>query len=250
MNNDKNVDYTQPVAYDTNGRPLYAHPPQQQDHGRQNKQHEVALKHAVHIARAAEPVHQELSEVTKKRHKKSVAQYPRLNLSEGEFVVSDVRRHPVGLYLPIGFAVFLICLLLAVLFSYPALFPTGRPPFATVLLLVSALSALIGLGAYIVSWVYLRNRLILTNESVIQETQHTLFAHHEQTVSLGNIEDVSYTRHGLLQVFLNYGSLRLSTEGEETTYRFHYVENPKQQAAKLHNAVEAFKNGRPIVGDD
>ena len=40
--------------------------------------------------------------------------------------------------------------------------------------------------------------------------------------------------------------MRLSTEGEETTYRFNYVEDPKAQVATVNNAVEAFKNGRPV----
>jgi hypothetical protein len=38
----------------------------------------------------------------------------------------------------------------------------------------------------------------------------------------------------------------LSTEGDETTYRFNYVTNPKYYIAILNNAVEAFKNGRPV----
>jgi hypothetical protein len=68
----------------------------------------------------------------------------------------------------------------------------------------------------------------------------------EQTVSLANIEDASFDQHGIIPTLLNYGSIRLSTEGDETTYRFTYVSNPKKQIEILNNAVEAFKNGRPI----
>jgi hypothetical protein len=68
----------------------------------------------------------------------------------------------------------------------------------------------------------------------------------EQTVSLANIEDASFDQHGIIQTVLNYGSIRLSTEGDETTYRFTYVSNPKKQIEILNNAVESFKNGRPI----
>ena len=95
----------------------------------------------------------------------------------------------------------------------------------------------------------MNNRFFLTNESVIQEIQTTLLAHHEQTVSLANIEDASYQQAGIFQMMFNYGSIRLSTEGDETTYRFYYVSNPKVQIAILNNAVEAFKNGRPVTGD-
>jgi hypothetical protein len=48
----------------------------------------------------------------------------------------------------------------------------------------------------------------------------------------------------------DYGSIRLSTEGDETTYRFNYVTAPKKQIAILNNAVEAFKNGRPVDDSD
>ena len=77
----------------------------------------------------------------------------------------------------------------------------------------------------------------------------SLFTRKEQTVSLANIEDASYDQKGIIQMLFNYGSIRLSTEGDETTYRFSYVANPKEQIAILNNAVEAFKNGRPVDQD-
>ena len=64
-----------------------------------------------------------------------------------------------------------------------------------------------------------------------------------------NIENSSFTQRGPLQSFFNYGSIRLSTEGDETTYRFEYVANPRREVAILNNAVEAFKNGRPVSDD-
>jgi uncharacterized membrane protein YdbT with pleckstrin-like domain len=122
-------------------------------------------------------------------------------------------------------------------------------PYDTVLFIGSLLLLLFGIGGYIAYWVYINNKFFLTNESVIQEIQTSLFSKHEQTVSLSNIEDASFVQHGILQSILDYGSIRLSTEGDETTYRFSYVTNPKKQIATLNNAVEAFKNGRPVADD-
>ena len=65
-------------------------------------------------------------------------------------------------------------------------------------------------------------------------------------MSLANIEDASFYQQGILQQIINYGSIRLSTQGDETTYHFTYVANPKRHIATLNNAVEAFKNGRPV----
>lgn len=97
--------------------------------------------------------------------------------------------------------------------------------------------------------IYDANRFFLTNESVIQHIQSGLFSKKDQTISLNNIEDASYRQHGILQTVLNYGSIRLSTEGEETTYRFYFVANPEEQIRLLNNAVEAFKNFRPVDDD-
>lgn len=207
----------------------------------------------VHASRPLEPTQNQISPELRAKHERSVAEYPFLNLTEGEYVILRIQRHPIGLLAPVGISSFLIILLLSVLFSYPMILADSPsegalPGFGVVALITLALSVLVGIFCYIAVWVYLRNQFFLTNESVIQELQYSLFSKHEQTASLGSIEDVSYRQNGILQVMLNYGSIRLSTEGEETTYRFYYVSNPKQQTSILTNAVEAFKNGRP-VGD-
>jgi uncharacterized membrane protein YdbT with pleckstrin-like domain len=117
------------------------------------------------------------------------------------------------------------------------------------LFIIMLFMSLVVLGCYISYRVFVNNRFYLTNESVIQELQVSLLSKKEQTVSLINIEDASYTQIGLIQQIFDYGSIRLSTEGDETTYRFTYVSNPKSHIAVLNNAVESFKNGRPVVND-
>lgn len=242
-------DYNQPVAYDAQGRPLYAHPPVEAA-----PQTPVATPQIVHVSRSVEPVKYEVSPEVKAKHEASVRQYPFLNLSEAEYIISAVRRHPIGLVLPVGLTAILMSVLLLFLFNYDTIaassgtftFPTLQEVFFPVVALIVA----VAFGGFVAVYVYLANKFFLTNESVIQEVQFSLFSRHEQTVSLGNIEDASFRQEGLLQSILNYGSIRLSTEGDETTYRFKYVANPKEQIALLNNAVEAFKNGRPIDTDE
>lgn len=204
----------------------------------------------VHATRPHEPQKREISEELQKKHQQSVEKYPFLNLTAGEYVVLELKRHPIGLWMPIGLSAFLIILLLSILFSYPMIMlESGSdmlPGLGLVAVITLSLSGLIGIFAYISAWVYLRNQFFLTNESVIQELQYSLFSKREQTASLGSIEDVSYLQTGVLQTMLNYGTIRLSTEGDETTYRFYFVSDPKTQTRQLTNAVEAFKNGRPV----
>lgn len=227
----------QPVAYDSEGRPLYAAPQPQQ----------------VHVSRAVEPITQPISPEIKARHEQAIRDYPHLNLSEAEFIISAVRRHPIGLILPVSLTIFLVALTASLMVNFSLMTESLgmiEPPDPGAIFLTGSLLILLFLiGGYIAVWVYTNNRFFLTNESVIQEIQTSLFSHHEQTVSLSNIEDASYQQRGIIQALFDYGSIRLSTEGDETTYRFNYVTHPKQQIALLNNAVEAFKNGRPVIND-
>lgn len=237
------VEVPQPVAYDSEGRPLYAAPPI----GAEAHQY-------VHVSRAVNPAAPEIDPVTKASHEESVRLYPSLNLSEAEYVISAVRRHPIGLVLPVGITIFLIAITLSLLINFDIIMASlgmmTPPPYGIVLLCGTLLTALFAIGGYIAVWVYMNNKFFLTNESVIQEIQISLFSKHEQTVSLTNIEDASFRQQGILQSMFDYGAIRLSTEGDETTYRFSYVSHPKQQIALLNNAVESFKNGRPVTDSD
>jgi uncharacterized integral membrane protein len=209
----------------------------------------------VYMARPHEPVKPQISTAVRKKHEDAQTMYPYLNLSEGEYVISAIRRHPIGL---LGiWAVVAIAVLLLVVGIVFAMNPASAssnfvteealPSLALILL---GLVVLMLLGGVLATVVYEGNRFFLTNESVTQHIQLSIFAKKEQTISLANIEDASFTQHGILQTMLNYGSLRLSTEGDETTYRFHFVSDPSSQVATLNNAVEAFKNGRPIEPND
>lgn len=262
-------DPTKPIAYDANGNPLYAASPQAaldqatveatshvmnapanidgqpfDSRARVQYGNEPGVRHAV---RDIEPKARGVSESLQKHHEASKRSYPFLNLSAGEVVILSLRRHPIGLFLPISAGGLVIVVLLAVLIFYPAdVSNVGLPSFGIASLILGLLIGLVGIGTYISVWIYLQNQFFMTNESVIQEIQLSLFSRREQTVSLGSIEDASFKRSGVLQTVLDYGTIRLSTEGEETTYRFHYVANPRKQVAILNNGVEAFKNGRPV----
>jgi uncharacterized membrane protein YdbT with pleckstrin-like domain len=204
----------------------------------------------IHASRNPESVNRTVSPENAKRHEEAVQKYPNLNLSEEEFVIISLRRHPIGLLLPVLATGLLLVVLIAVLVLYPSgqdnSLPVTLPSYNVILMPVLLLMLLVGIGGAVAIWVYLQNQFYLTNESVIQEIQYSLFSRHEQTVSLGSIEDASYKQSGILQMMFDYGTVRLSTEGEETTYRFSYVANPRAHIATLNNAIESFKNGRAV----
>lgn len=241
-------DYDQPVAYDAQGQPLYAHPPVTSEPATLTQ---TASQQVVHIARAVDPIKQEISDETKKRHDSSHRIYPMLNLSENEYIITAIRRHPIGLIIPLTLGALLIAFALIILSNYPSIVATLKidgqlsetSAISTPILLFCLI---IAIGMFVTYYVYTKNKFYLTNESVIQDIQLSLFSRHEQVISLGNVEDASYYQRGILQQIFNYGTIRLSTQGDENTYRFGYASNPKDRIAALNSAVEAFKNGRPV----
>ncbi len=252
-----------PTYYDANGQPVYHSQPVQASHvspvpaqpqayAGQSFDPRIRAQAAnepsvVHTARPIEPETPDISPELKRRHEESKKQYPHLNLSEGEVVILDIQRHPIGLLIPVVSGGLVVAILLAALLFYPVdAAKMNLPSYGLFSVIDLLLMLLVGVGTYIAVWVYLRNQFFMTNESVIQELQYSLFSKREQTVSLGSIEDASFRKVGILQSMLDYGTIRLSTEGEETTYRFAYVRNPRAQVAILNNGVEAFKNGRPV----
>jgi hypothetical protein len=84
MDQDQSPETQQPVAYDTDGNPLYAAP-------QMSAQPQGGAAQIVHVARATEPLPVEVSEETKRRHEESRKRYPWLNLSEHEYVISAQR---------------------------------------------------------------------------------------------------------------------------------------------------------------
>lgn len=233
------IDYDHPVAYDVEGRPLYAHPASE-------------LPQSVHVARPIDPEAPFISDATKIKHEKSEKVYPSINLSEGEYVITAIRRHFIGLVAPFASGVIIIAIAFSLLFNFDLIANSlkgyGVAVGASALILpIILLIIIVIIVTYISYYIFTNNKMYLTNESIFQTIQTGLFTKREQTISLSSIEDASYEQVGPLQQMLNYGSIRLSTIGEENTYRLSFVMNPKEQIDVLNNAVEAFKNGRPVA---
>lgn len=242
------------ILYDKDGNPIDTSNLRVHKHNttEQPPQHPHQM---VYVARPHEPIKQHISDEVKQKHADSKRQFPHLNLSEGEYIISAIRRHPIGLFqiwsvvaIAIFLLIFLIIWVMTAQTSESAFLSAESTPWLALILLTLVIFMFI--GGLIATIVYEGNRFFLTNESVTQHIQLALFSKKEQTISLGNIEDASFRQHGVLQSLLNYGSIRLSTEGDETTYRFNYVSNPSKQIALLNDAVEAFKMGRPVNEND
>lgn len=191
-------------------------------------------------ARAADPT-------TQAKHEESVQKYPELDLSRDEYVIAVVRRHPIGLVFIWSFVTFLAIIVFAAIAWYGAntafiqdtlLLPFSLPGTGLLWPLGLFFTAFLALGGIIASYVYVDNRFYLTNESVFQFLRSGILQHKMQVINLINVEDASHEQNGILQNLFNYGTLRLSTQGEETTYHFYFVANPRKLVGVVNDASE------------
>jgi uncharacterized membrane protein YdbT with pleckstrin-like domain len=182
------------------------------------------------------------------KHQESKRKYPQLSLSAGEYVIEEVRRHPIGLISIWALTVFLVLVILVALPFYgiqhdliaqTLMIPAANLPSAAIMTVPALiLIAFFVLGGVIATYIYEGNKFYITSESIVQFIQTGLFSTKQQTVNLINVEDASSEQHGILEQFLNFGVLKLSTQGEETTYHFQFVSNPKRVVNVINDASE------------
>ena len=161
--------------------------------------------------------------LAKIRHERSKKDFPGLKLEEGEYVEFAFKRAKICLFMIFGGLVGgLILILLAfllILMGQSMIDEMGRNFLFIILSALVAAAVVIGL---ISLTIYNGNRMFITNKHAIQMSMTSPVAHSVNIIDLKSIEDASFRQENLLQNLFNYGTLRLSTVGDETTYTFKY----------------------------
>lgn len=183
------------------------------------------------------------------KHEESLRRYPGIHLSKGEYIIMEVRRHPIGLFSIWALTIMLVVVTLAIIPLYSAnvgliasVFDASvdrLPTAAEMTMPILALAGVFLMGGLIAVYVYNGNLFYLTNESIIQFIQNSIFSTKEQQINLVNVDDVSYKQQGILQQVLHYGTVRISTEGDERNpYVFYFVANPQVVTRTINDAME------------
>jgi membrane protein YdbS with pleckstrin-like domain len=163
-------------------------------------------------------------------------------LEPGESVLTVVRRSFIGL---LGIYLVATAAILAILGLVVALSPDT---FSTNSVSISpALSAIIIVGAtllvlilFAATYIYKQSRLLVTNKSLVQVMQKTLFSRKVSRLSMSNVEDVSEEQRGFLASFFNYGTLTVQTAGTEDNFIFTLCPNPAKLADRIIEARQAY----------
>lgn len=167
-------------------------------------------------------------------------------LRPGEKIICDIRRHPIGIIgIYIGAAVFFVLFAVLGYIVLPDIMSNYSKNkiygYSTLVLLCVALVEIV--FVYISNVVYKGNRWIVTDDSVTQITQISLFSKRNSQLSMANLEDVSSEKNGILPQIFNYGILKAETAGAQVS-KFHltYCPNPDYYAQCILRAREEFED--------
>ena len=183
--------------------------------------------------------------LAKIRHERSKKDFPGLSLEEGEFVEFAFSRAKIILMMimigmALGVIVVLLVFLIALL-NQEVIDVMGQKFLFIILLALLAASVIMGMIALTT---YRGNKLYVTNKRVIQLTMNSLVSSSTNTIDLVSVEDVSFHQNGLLQRILHYGTLRLSTIGDETTYTFKYSDISPEDLETVSELISKAKKDK------
>ena len=193
------------------------------------------------------------------RSAKSAKQYTDVDLEKDEYVVLCLERSRIGIigiWCCVGVIILVLCLtLIAVIgngetiaaLSYIKL---NEQMLHGLRVLMFALFALIIAAGFIGQYIYNGNKMYITNMRVIQKIRNSLFSNSTNIIDLKRIEDVSYKQVSLTDHLFRFGTLRLSTVGEETTYTFPMLDTPRDEVKTISHLVHERKNSKKSTAEE
>lgn len=168
------------------------------------------------------------------------------NMLPGERVVLMLHRH--------GFVAVRIALVYALLALVPVaawvllgartdiLVDATSAGFAAATMLIGAYALVWGL-LFFVSWLnYYLDVWIVTNERIINITQHRLFHRVVSEQKLYRVQDVTWQIEGILGNLFKFGNVTIQTAGEQGKFTFEHIPDPEAVAKTVMHLLEQIEN--------
>ncbi len=185
--------------------------------------------------------------LAKIRHERSVRDFPELRLEDDEYVEFAFRRARVCLLMILGGTaaglIFILLAFLLVLMSQTRIDEMGKR-FLFILLFALLAAALI--IATVALRIHRNNKLFITNKHVTQFVMDSLVSSSINIIDLASVEDASFRQDTLMQNLFHYGTFRLSTVGDETTYTFKYSDISPSDLRAVTKLISIAKDSKTI----
>ena len=183
--------------------------------------------------------------LAKIRHERSKKDFPGLKLEDGEYVEYFFKRAKIIIKLIwgatfTGLVMVLIGFLLA-LSMQDHIDDMGRRFLFIILFALLAAAVIIWVLAV---KIYNGNKLYITNKHITQMVMNSPVSTSINIIDLKSVEDASFHQKNIFQKMFHYGTLRLSTVGDETTYTFPYCDITSDQLRAVTELISYAKKTR------
>lgn len=191
------------------------------------------------------------TELSKVQHARSAKDFPEIDLEQDEYVVLHIKRSRIGVaFIWAVVAVLVIALSLTLIFFANSsasientVFQMNDASRHYLRLVIFFLYILVFFGGFVAQSIYDANHIYVTNRRVVQKSRSSIFANSTNIIELRRIEDVSFHQSSLIDHICSFGTLRMSTVGDETTYTLKYVDTPHDEVKTIsHLVYECKKN--------
>ena len=175
----------------------------------------------------------------------NMSQLPQVSedlLEPGEQLVVVVKKHPIGI---VGIYLEALVGLLVVFGLFLAIAPdffnglSNQAYKILVGVIIFGLAILV-FFLFVATYVYRQSRLLVTDRSLVQILQKSLFIRKISRLSMSNVEDVTAEERGILSTILNYGTIVVQTAGTLDNFIFPYCPNPAKYADQIIEARQRY----------
>ena len=177
------------------------------------------------------------------RHERSQKDFPKFKFDADEYVEYNFSRAKSRLFMlwcGAGLAIVVILVAFLIALTGAKIDEMGKNFVLTLLLI---LTTIIIIAVLVATMVHRNNKLIITNKRAMQMIMKSPTATSTNVIDLVSVEDASFSQNSIHERFLGYGTLRLSTVGDETTYTFPYSNISAEELAGVIRLIsEAKKN--------
>ena len=156
-----------------------------------------------------------------------------------EIIIYQALRHKIGTVMIILTSVFTVLLTLFMV----VFLSSANGPFATfgidgvesklfAMIISVGLIMLIAVFGFLAERVYVKSRLILTNQKVVLIQYHSLIAREVSQLNIGEVEDVNVFQTSIFDRIFKMGTITIETAGEQNNYNLKHISDPYKFAHK------------------
>jgi uncharacterized membrane protein YdbT with pleckstrin-like domain len=170
-------------------------------------------------------------------------------INPNEKVIAVIKRHPFGIIrLYISAVLGLILAGGLLLFLMSELVPREDNPniYAALGALAVVVVGFMIIIMLIATIIYHKSNFVITDQSIRQTLQISLFNKKISQLDVAQIQDVTAEKKGFLPTFLNYGRLLVETAGEQENFHFDYCPNPDHYAKIILDSRQLYLSGHEL----